>query len=550
MSISDADLAAVLASGSFPAKKVLAAFEKFDAEATLLNFFAAAWPQFDPAPLEINWHHEAIAEHLEAVSSGQIRRLLINVPPRSGKTSLVSIAWPAWIWTQGKRTALMGPQVRFLCVCYAASLSLEIATTARRLVTSEWYQERWGDRVELLGDEASRARFATTAGGYRIAASIEGGTLGRGGDCKIIDDPHKVNDVESELERMNVIRSYDEALATRVIDPRTTAEVVIMQRLHEEDLSGHIISQSIGDWDHLMIPMQYDPKRYYQTSLGWEDPRGAGMDEEEREERAGALLWPDRFDLEWADREERRMGSVAWSGQMQQMPVGRGTEIIRPEWWQLWPEVEFPEYGTCVASLDTAYSERESADYNALTMWTGFAHPGDGKPKVMLVEAWRVRTNLADLARRVVRACQGLSPEPPADRTLPERVGPKAEVLLIEDATRGKDLADEIYRLVGRRSTLRIELIRPAGDKVSRLNSCVPVFENGIVFAPDRDWADAVIQEIASFPRGRHDDYTDSCSMAIRYLRERGVAVRKVEHDFEVRESRMYRKPQPAPYDV
>jgi predicted phage terminase large subunit-like protein len=111
-------------------------------------------------------------------------------------------------------------------------------------------------------------------------------------------------------------------------------------------------------------------------------------------------------------------------------------------------------------------------------------------------------------------------------------------------------LADEIYRLLGRRSQLRIELIRPAGDKVSRLNSCVPVFENGIVFAPDRDWADAVIQEIASFPRGRHDDYVDSSSMAIRYLRESGVAVRRQEHEFEVREKRMYRKQTPALYDV
>lgn len=525
--ISDADLHSILSGGNLPVRQMLNALERYEAEQSLLNFFNLAWPQFDPAPIEINWHHEAIAEHLEAVSSGQIRRLLINVPPRSGKTSLVSIAWPAWIWTQAKRSALLGPQVRFLCVCYAASLSLEIATTARRLITSEWYQEWWGDRVKLLDDEASRARFATTAGGYRIAASIEGGTLGRGGDVKIIDDPHKVNDVESDVERMSVIRSYDEALATRVIDPRTTAEVVIMQRLHEEDLSGHILTQSIGDWDHLMIPMQYDPKRYIETSIDWHDPRA------DVEEPEGELMWPLRFDLDWAEREQRRMGSVAWNGQMQQMPIGRGTELIKPEWWQLWESEEYPEYGTCVASLDTAYKEKETSDYNALTVWAAFEHPEDGKPKLMLRDAWQKRANLADLVRDVVATCRKH----------------KVERLLIEDASRGVDVQSEIYRLIGHRE-LQVTMVPTKGDKVARLNACAPVFENGIIYAPDRDWADMVIQQVASFPRGRHDDLVDSLAYAIIYLRQTGVAVRRQEHDAEVYERLRYRKAVAAPYDV
>lgn len=568
MSLSDADLARLVSGGVLDPREVLRAIEKYEAEGSLLAFLRLAWPQFEPGKLEISWHHEAIAEHLEAVSAGEIRRLLINVPPRSSKTSIVSIAWPAWIWCQSERTPLKGPQVRFMCVCYAASLSLEIATTARRLVTSDWYQGWWGDRVAPDPDEFNRARFANKAGGYRIAASIEGGTLGRGGDVKIIDDPNKVSDVESEIERMRVLRAYDEALATRVTDPRSTAEVVIMQRLHEEDLSGHILSQNIGGWDHLMIPQQYDPRRYVQTSIGWTDPRGA-LDEEEQAEYDGALavnpkaphphdgmlMWPDRFDEEWVEREQVRMGSVAWSGQMQQIPVGRGTEIIKPEWWQFWGEDEFPEYGTCVASLDTAYSERETADYNAFTLW--FAFQGvDGRPKVMLASAWRVRTNLADLARRVVRSCQGLAPLPlrvatdGEGRLVPEKVGPKAEILLIEDATRGKDLRDEIWRLLGGRRQLRVDLVRPAGDKVARLNSCVPVFEAGVVYAPERDWSDEVINEIASFPRGRHDDYCDSTSMAIRWMRENGVALRGSEHEEELRERRTYRKRQSPLYDV
>jgi predicted phage terminase large subunit-like protein len=536
--LTEAQLYASLA-GGFLAKELLERFERYEAEQSLLRFFEAAWPWFDPAPLEINWHHEAIAEHLEAVSRGEIRRLLINVPPRSGKTSLVSIVWPAWAWVQGNRGPLMGPQVRFLCVCYAASLSLEIATTARRLIMSEWYRQNWGSRVKLLDDEASRARFATTAGGYRIAASIEGGTLGRGGDIKIIDDPHKVNDVESELERQNVIRSYDEALATRVIDPRTTAEVVIMQRLHEDDLSGHILTQSLGAWDHLMIPMQFDPRRYYfqgevsRTSIGWADPRGAEEDEAATGAAAGALMWESRFDQDWAELEEQRMGSVAWSGQMQQTPIARGAEIIKPEWWQLWESPEYPEYGTCIACLDTAYKEKETADYNALTVWAAFAHPETEKPKLMLRDAWQKRANLADLVREVIRTCSEH----------------KVERLLIEDASRGIDVQTEIHRLIGRRQ-FQVELMPARGDKVARLNACVAIFENGVVYAPDKEWADMVIQQVTSFPRGRHDDLVDTVSMAIRYLRAKGVAVRREEVEDELTERRRYRKAIAPLYDV
>lgn len=501
MSLTDIDIVQAISSGVLDPAVVLRSIEKFEAEKSLLNFLRLAWPFIDPAPLEINWHHEAIIEHLEAVSAGQIRRLLINVPPRSGKTSLVSVVWPAWVWAQGEVTPLKGPQVKFLCVCYAASLSLEIATTARRLITSEWYQGWWGDRVIPDMEEFNRQKFATKAGGTRTAASIEGGTIGRGGDVKIIDDPHSVADAESDTERRNAIRLYDEALSSRVTDPRHSAEVVIMQRLHEDDLSGHILDMN-ADWDHLMIPMQYDPKRYVETSLGWTDPRGDLSSDEIKvyEEEVlenpkaphpheGVLMWGDRFDEEWAEREMTRMGSVAWSGQMQQMPVGRGTEIIKPEWWQLWENEEFPEYGTCIAALDTAYKEHEEADYNALTVWAAFAHPETLRPKLMMRAAWQKRANLAELARQVARTCQEH----------------KVERLLIEDSARGIDVEQEIYRLIGRRH-FQIELIRARGDKLSRLNACVPVFEAGVVYAPDREWADMVIRQVASFPRAKHDD--------------------------------------------
>jgi hypothetical protein len=180
--------------------------ERERCERSLIEFFACAWPQFDPAPVKINWHHELIAEHLEAVTRGEIRKLLISVPPRCSKTSLVNVCWPAWIWAQPEIGPLSGPQVRFMCLSYGQTLSIDIATTARRLVMGPWYQRHWGKRVLLLEDQASKENFATTAGGFRLATSMGGATLGRGGDIKILDDPNSVQQAESDIEREQAIR--------------------------------------------------------------------------------------------------------------------------------------------------------------------------------------------------------------------------------------------------------------------------------------------------------------------------------------------------------
>jgi len=176
-------------------------------EKSLIYFFEKAWPSFDPAPFTGNWHLEAIAEHLEAVSRGEIRRLLINLPPRHAKTLLVGVAWPAWLWAQERKPEypLMGPQAKLMYLSYGITLSMDTATTARRLIQSPWYQEYWGKRVKLRGDQEAKVKFDTTAGGTRISSSFGGSVLGRGGDIRVIDDPHKLDEVESEIMRQQVI---------------------------------------------------------------------------------------------------------------------------------------------------------------------------------------------------------------------------------------------------------------------------------------------------------------------------------------------------------
>ncbi len=189
-------------------------------EDSLIKFFEAAWPEVDPAQLDLNWHHRAIAEHLEAVTRGQIRKLLINIPPRHTKTLLASVIFPAWVWAQplDPDNPMVGPQAKFLCLSYADNLVMDNATYAHRLVVSDWYQKRWGDRVKIAHDQDAKNKFDTTLGGTRISAPFNGTITGRGGDYKIMDDPHKVDEAESQVTREKVLRVYDGTLKSRLTD--------------------------------------------------------------------------------------------------------------------------------------------------------------------------------------------------------------------------------------------------------------------------------------------------------------------------------------------
>ena len=234
-----------------------------DAEALerdFAEFVREAWPIVDPSEYLHNWHIDAMCDHLMAVNEGEIRRLLINIPPRCSKSKVASALWPAWTWAQRRKQGfpLQGPQVRFLCLSYAQGLALDSARWHRQAITSPWYRERWGNRVILDRENDRIDEFATTAKGVRYSVGFGGTILGRGGDIKIIDDPHNPDEIESESQLETAIRRFDEEISMRVTDPRTSAEVVIMQRLGEGDISGHILEQMGEDGEdvvHLCLPM-------------------------------------------------------------------------------------------------------------------------------------------------------------------------------------------------------------------------------------------------------------------------------------------------------
>lgn len=502
-------------------------------ESRFIEFFRGAWSSVDPSVLQTNWHHEAIAEHLEAVAYGQIRKLLINVPPRFTKTILASVMFPAWIWARSPDPdyPLTGPQAKFLCLSYSDQLSMDNATTARRLIGSEWYQKRWGSRVVIASDQDAKNKFDTTAGGTRISASFGGSVLGRGGDIKIIDDPHKVDEAESEVTRESVLRTYDGTLKSRITDPHTSAEIVIMQRLHENDLAGHILDTDDA-FVHLNLPVEYESTRHCVTSIGWQDPR----------QEDGELLWPDRFGPE--ELAPFKRNPYEWSGQWQQLPVPRGGGILKSEWWQIWDAVEaakyslewseergklkeMPAFDLVIASLDSAYGKKKENDYSAFTVWGSFIDRNKNR-RWMLAFAWQARLEFHDLVERVAKDCKRYN----------------VSRLLVENKASGQSVEQELRRAYAR-SAFAVQLVNPTQDKIARAHSIVTLFTDKMIWIPDPDvidWAALVINECASFPKAAHDDLVDSCTQALSWFRSVGYAERRDEREIDHQASMQFRK--------
>jgi hypothetical protein len=213
--------------------KLPLAEERDELEGSLLRFVEGAWSSLDPSDYQSCWAIDALCEHLQAVTEGQIRKLLVNFPPRCGKTLVTSVCFPAWTWARNEQSYLSGPQVRFLCGSYNDDLSLQNSTKHRRLLLTPWYQRRWGKRFRITQDQNTKTQFDTSQGGSRISTSARGSLLGIGGDIILIDDPHNTNSAESDAERAMARTWWREISTTRLNDPKQSAIVVIMQRLHE-----------------------------------------------------------------------------------------------------------------------------------------------------------------------------------------------------------------------------------------------------------------------------------------------------------------------------
>lgn len=518
--------------------------EKERCEDNLSEFLRSAWPSVDGADYQPSWAIDAMCDHLEAVTLGHIPRLLINIPPRCSKTTVASIVWPAWTWARAERSYWSGPKVKFLCSSYNSNLSLINANAQRQLLTSPWYQSKWP--INLRDDANSKSDFRNTSGGARQSTSVGGSLLGLGGDVLIVDDPHNTETekvVETDADRAKVASWWKELSSTRLNDPKRSAIVVVMQRLHQGDLSGIILNSMEEDeenWVHLMIPMRHDPARHcvtvslpqYEDPTPWEDPR---VEEDE-------LMWPIRFGETEVKRIENRLGPVMASGRLQQSPTPKGGGIIKREWWNLWGAEEARKYGLewreghrefphcelVVGSLDTSYGEREENDYNALTVWGIFSDRNKNR-RAVLMYAWNERRKLHGQVLEQL-------PNEPADvykarqykeLGLVELVATtckryRVQRLLIEDKTRGRDVGNELMRQYTR-DNWGVQFVNPVKDKVSRAHSVVPLFADNAIWAPNTKWAEKVIDQCEKFPRDEHDDLLDTVTQFLLFARENGL---------------------------
>ncbi len=513
--------------------------ERLPHENSLLKFVDYMWPVIEPSrPFVTGWVVEAICEHLEAVTSGEIRRLLINVPPGFTKSTLVGVMWPAWEW--GPRNM---PSMRYICSSYSEHLTVRDNMRCKNIVMSDRYQKLWGDRFQIAPDLMSKIKFGNTKTGWKLATSVGGVGVGERADRFIIDDPHNTMDMESEAARNTAKMWFTEVVPDRLNNQQTSAIVVIMQRLHEDDVSGIAMSRNMG-YDHLMIPMRHDTGRHCTTGIGWEDPR----------KEDGELAWPERFPPATTDELERDKGPYAFASQYQQSPEPRGGSIIKRDYWQPWTNTVYPNCEYILASLDTAYTTKESNDPSALTIWGIYRDEHDtivnnmpikvkGNTKVILLYAWKKRLEFNDLIQEVINTCTRDKRDVKGARFNVDRV-------IVEAKASGMSVAQELRRLCALTGQFGVEMIKLKGsmDKVSRLHSVQHLFAEGMIYAPylveKNDWREfsgMVIDEVAIFPHGSHDDLVDSTSMAMRYLRDNGFMVREEEKQLDDAEEMMYR---------
>jgi predicted phage terminase large subunit-like protein len=525
----------------------LLAISKARCERSLVEFVKQAWHTIEPGTEYTHgWHIDFIAEHLEAITNGEelpngsiYNRLLINIPPGTMKSLIVNVFWPAWEWGPKNMAHL-----RYVCAAHKVeNLSSRDSRRMRQMILSDWYQARWGDRVKMSKDQNEKLNFTNLAGGFRIATAMTSLT-GIRGDRVLIDDPHSVDSAMSETQREAEVSTFLEAIPTRLNSPIKSAIVVIMQRLHEQDISGIILDKNLG-YDHIMLPMRYDPSRAMPTKLGYEDPR----------EDEGELLFPERFPLDVVERDENVMGPYATAGQFQQSPEPRGGGVIKREWWQLWEREAFPPLEYVIASLDTAYTTKAEGDFSAMTVW-GIFSGGDQKavatkvinkdgeiisaiqrkyteehPKVIMMFAWQLKLELHELVEKVGKTMKDF----------------KVDKLLIENKAAGHSVAQEMRRLFNHEDW-GVQLVDPKGiDKLSRLYAIQHLFAEGLVFAPDRQWADMVIGQVATFPKGKHDDLVDTVSMAMSHLRQTGLIIRGPEFTADVEDQMTHRGSAPPP---
>jgi predicted phage terminase large subunit-like protein len=430
------------------------------------------------APFLSNWHIEVLAAKLQDVREGRVRRLVINIPPRHLKSLAASVALPAWLLGHD-------PTLAIINATYGQELSDKFGRDCRAIMMSHWYQSLFPTR--LASARSPLQELPTTKGGFRMATSTGGVLTGRGADLAVIDDPTKPSDAMSESRRLACNEWFDGTLYSRLNDKTKGVIVIVMQRLHEDDLVGHVVKQE--GWDVVSFPAiaEVDERHVVETPYR----------RKEFFRRAGEALHPERESLKTLAEIRATIGEYNFAGQYQQRPAPAGGGMVKGAWFRRYRPEDLPaSFDQVVQSWDTANKPTELADYSVCTSW------GLKGPNFYLLNVLRKKLSYPDLKRAVIEQNRLFNPT----------------AILIEDKASGTQLIQELIE----GGMTRVTRYAPDGDKIMRLHAQTATIENGFVYLPtEAHWVDEYIRELTIFPAGRHDDQVDSTAQALAWTKQR-----------------------------
>jgi len=433
-----------------------------------------------------NWHIEVGAARLQACQRGEIHRLILNQPPRSLKSLLASVAFVAFLLGHD-------PAAQIICASYGQDLANKHSMDCRRILTGAWYQALF-PHTRLSSERQAMEEFVTTKQGFRLSTSVGGVLTGRGADYIIIDDPLKPDEALSETQRKAVNEWFDHTLYSRLNDKRTGRIVLVMQRLHEDDLVGHVLG-GMESWNVVRFPAVAEANESHAVETPYGPCRFT--------RQAGEALHSAREPLEVLERIRHAQGEYNFSGQYQQAPAPLGGGLVKIDWFKTSTALEFPsKFETVFQSWDTANKPTELSDFSVCTTW------GLKDKHAYLLSVLRKRLGYPALKRAVREQAEAFNPE----------------TILIEDKASGTQLIQE---LIGE-GVHAIKRYVPTMDKIMRMHSVTSTIENGFVHLPEKAaWLEEYLRELATFPKGRYDDQADSTSQALEWFKQQYMTPRK-----------------------
>lgn len=460
--------------------------EKMESEQSLRHFIRAGWKVIEPGvAYKHNWHIDLIAENLQAVDEGQIKRLVLNIPPRAMKSTSVTVMWPTWSW-------ISRPEMSWQFWSYSQDLMVKHSLDRRAIIESEWYQGNWGDIVSLAKDENRKGIFMNSQRGVMDATRAK---TGKGGNRMVIDDPVNPEDALSPKSRETANRLYDLTLANRLNDPAEDAIVIVMQRLHEDDLSGHV--RDLG-FEYVSIPAIAERDTIYSFPISGE----------EKHVKQGDLMWEERFPPAVLDSYRLTLGTYGFASQYQQSPVPVSGSIFDAKKWGHYRQSELPDsFKRVVAFADTAYEEGELNDFSVIALW------GESDRKFYLLDLIRGQLEYPALEQAALEKWSEW-------RQLPR--GWRPSRFVIENKASGAPLRQRLKK----NTRIPVEAYNPgARDKVARANAISGYVDAGMLMLPDRP-EDALgdiaigpfVSEHSLFPNAKHDDQVDTTTMAILWF--------------------------------